>query len=72
MTPKTTSGQRRRKDTKNGAKAVQNDAKTVENDLKFARKRSENFMFSDGHIASDCFETRINMEFDTLILHLSV
>ena len=30
-------------------------------------------MFSDGRIASNCFDfLQINMEFDTLILHVSV
>ena len=42
--------------TKNDAKTIQNDPQTIQNSLKFARKRSENCMFSDGRIASDCFE----------------
>ena len=58
-TPKTAARRRRqrRKDATNGANTVQNSPKTIEQDLKIARKRSENCTFSDGPIASDCFET---------------
>ena len=71
MTLKATSGQRQRpKDAKHGAKTIRNNPKTVPNGLKIARKHSDNCMFSDGSIASDGFE--INMEFQTLILHVDV
>ena len=52
----TSQQQRRQKDAKNDAKTIQNGPKTIQNDLKIARKCSENFTFSDGPIASDCFE----------------
>ena len=44
------------KGAKNGAKTIQNDPKKIQTDLKIARKRAENYTFSDGRIASDWFE----------------
>jgi|OM-RGC.v1.035456508 hypothetical protein len=41
---------------KNGAETIQNDPKTIQNSLRIARKRSENYTFLDGRIASDCFQ----------------
>ncbi len=56
MAPKATLQQGRRKDAKNDAKTIQNDPKTIPNNLEITRTRSENCTFSDGHIASNCFE----------------
>ena len=78
MTRKTPPQQRRhRKDTRNGAKTIQSNPKKGQNDLKIAGKHPENFSeivcFRMGALLRIVLQFRIHfMEFDTLILHVSV